>query len=308
MEIASLFENAAEQARVPAPAPCESLRCRAYYPQQYSLGPLKRCDRIMEQHDGVCWAHKDYYEGWWGRHMPSCGYTEDILMNDNVEEMRFQIEHGYVSLQDPELDAALCTWAGCEQFFMFLCEYDQFNYSAYFAHISVIVYRQTNLVINHQVPYQEAFEVLHRLFDRGYIFSHYLGHALHWVERNVQGIFGPADVVYGILCGTGLTYKDIAGKRQMLADTFRVLRSPYFTEADDIRYNTCMGRFWLWVGQLHDQARAAYEPLRFAVLAAAWAPIRLPFWCLDTEEMAEEYPEGLPSKDEWNVLCTGIEC
>jgi hypothetical protein len=39
-------------------------------------------------------------------------------------------------------------------------------------------------------------------------------------------------------------------------------------------------------------------------MAATWAPERLPFWCLDIEEVAEEHPEGLPSKAEWKALCS----
>jgi hypothetical protein len=227
------------------------------------------------------------------------------MMSDQLEEIRFQIEHGYVSLQDPELVAALRQWIGCSLFFMFLCEYDQFDYTAYPSHVSAIVYKQTHRIINRLQTYDQAFEALHRLFDRGYIFGHYLVHSLNWVNRNIQA--SAANVAEGLLYTANVTSRDIAGKRQLLAETFNVLRSPYIKDAaEDDRYNSCIGRFWMWISRLKVAERAAYEPLREAVLAAAWAPERMPFWCLDAEEMAEDYPEGLPSKDEWKVLCATV--
>ena len=130
---------------------------------------------------------------------------------------------------------------------------------------------------------------------------------MNWLNRNIQGTIGPANVVEGLLYTANITFRDIAGKRQLLADTFKVLRNQYIAaEADDDRYNACKGRFWMWVSRLHGQARVAYEPIREAILAAAWAPVRLPFWCLDVDEVAEEHPEGLPSKEEWKALCGGI--
>ena len=262
----------------------------------------RRCDRVKEQHDGTCWEHRDYYKGWWTSHVPTNDYQEDVVMSDRLEEIRFQIENGYVSLRDPELAISLRQWIGCSQFYIFLCEYDQFDYSAYPMHVSAMMYRLSNNVINRLQPYDQAFESLHRLFDRGYIFTHYLAHCLNWVNRNIQA--GAANVVEGLLHYANITFRDIAGKRQMLADNFKMLRHPHIkNEADDDRYNMCRGRFWLWVSELKAAERAAYEPLREAVIAAAWAPARMPFWCLDVEEVAEDYPEGLPSKDEWKALC-----
>ena len=304
-DIDRLFERAAAEVRPPVRAPCESLRCRAWHLPHMSM---RRCDLMTEQHDGTCWEHRDYYKGWWTRHVPANDHAEDTLMYDNQEEIRFQIERGHVSLQDPELGAALRQWIGCSQFFMFLCEYDQFDYSAYPSHVSAISYRLTNNIINRVQTYDQAFESLHRLFDRGYIFTHYLAHCLNWVNRNVQGSLGPANVVEGLLYTANLTFRDIAGKRQLLAETFRVLRNQYIpSDVEDDRYNFCKGRYWIWVSDLKAAERAAYEPIREAVLAAAWAPARMPFWCLDVEEVAEDYPEGLPSKEEWKALCVAAE-
>lgn len=301
--IASLFENAAAEVRLPAKATCESLRCRAWYLPHMSFMKWRRCDAVKEQHDGTCWEHRDYYKGWWSRHVPTNDYTEDVMMSDQLEEIRFQIERGHVSLQDPELVAAMGRWIGCSLFFMFLCEYDQFDYATYPVHVSGIVYRLTNQVINRLKTYDQAFESLHRLFDRGYIFTHYLAHCLDWVNRNIYA--GAANVVEGLLYTANVTFRDIAGKRQLLAESFKVMRSRHIaSDAEDDRYNFCMGRYWMWVSRLKTAERAAYEPIREAVLAAAWAPVRMPFWCLDVEEVAEDYPEGLPSKEEWKVLCT----
>ena len=301
MDIASLFENAAAEVRAPAKAPHESLRCRAWY-SRYCFAPTRRCDRIVEQGDGTCWQHRDYYKGWWTSTVPTSPLMEDNIMLNCEAEIRFQIQNGFVSLQDPELETRLRDFPHYGQFFMMLCEYSEFDYSAYPVHITIIVNKLTQHIIHRRQTYDQAFANLHRLFDRGYVFHHYLINCLIWVADNIKA--GAPNVVEGLLYTANVTFRDIAGKRQMLALLFKTLRNEHIeNDAEDDRYNMCRGRFWLWVSELKAAERAAYEPLREAVLAAAWAPARMPFWCLDVEEVAEDYPEGLPSKEEWKTLC-----
>ncbi len=303
-DIDKLFENAAAPIRPPARATCESRRCRGWDPMQYSLGPLTRCNNVAEQHDGTCWAHRDYYQGWWKRHVPNCEYMEDIIMNDNEEEIIFQIENGYVSLDDKELDAALRLNVGRDLFFIWLCRFPEFNYSVYPVNVSVAVRRQTEHVIYRRLSYEDAFADLHRLFDRGYIFTHYLAHVLNWIKNNIQGILGPATIFDALLRNARVTFRDVAGKRQLLATSLEILRNTAFSAEDDDRYNSCKGRFWMWISSLKEAEKATFDPLKEELMAATWAPERLPFWCLDVEEVAEEHPEGLPSKEAWTKICS----
>lgn len=308
-DIDKLFERAAAEVRPSAAAPCESLRCRAWMPMMYSLGPLRRCERAVEQHDGTCWEHRDYYNGWWARHVPDSEYMEDIFMSDNEEEMRFQIENGYVSLMDPELMETLAMESLRSLFFLWLCQFADFEATAFPAHISACVHR----IVKHDIlyfrkPYEEAFAALHRHFDRGLIFEHYIVHCLEWIAGNIQGCMGPANVLEGLLVSASISYRDIAGRRLQLAEHFQLLRNPYIKSTeDDDRYMSCRGRFWMWVSRLKQVARDSYESLRAEVLAAAWAPARMPFWCLDLEEVVEDYPEGLPDKAEFATLCASIK-
>lgn len=307
-DIDKLFERSAAEVQPPAASPCESLRCRAWYTTQYSFGPLRRCDRIIEQHDGVCCAHSDYYCNWWARHVPDSEYMEDIIMSDKIEEMRFQIEGNYVSLKDPELVERLKQYPFSTLLFIWLCEFADFDATAFPGHISACTYH----IVKHDIlyfrkPYELAFAPLHRHFDRGLIFEYYLLHSLNWIADNIHGCLSPANVLEGLLIGSAISYRDVAGRRLQLAEHFKVLRNRYIKLAEhDDRYTGCKGRFWMWISRLKQMARDSYEPLRGEVLAAAWAPARMPFWCLDSDEVLEDYPEGLPNKMEFAALCASI--
>lgn len=307
-DIDKLFESAAAEVRPPSVAPYESLRCRAWYATQYSFGALLRCNRTVEQHDGVCWAHSDYYCNWWTRHVPNSEYMEDILMGDNFEEMRFQIEGGHVSLKDPMLLERLTQHPFSTLFFLWLCNYEDFDATKFIGHISAC----TNHIVKHDIlyfrkPYELAFASLHRYFDRGLIFEHYLLHSLHWLNDNILGCIGPANIFEGLLNGAVVSFREVAGKRLQLAEHLKILRNRYIKLAeDDDRYTSCKGRFWMWISRLKQEARDEYEPLRGEILATTWAPARMPFWCLDSDEIAEDYPEGLPNKAEFAALCASI--
>jgi len=301
-DIDKLFERAAAEIRQPARAPCESLQCRAWH---MSLMKWRRCTNSAEQHDGTCWAHADYYTHWWRRHVPSNNHEEDTLMYDNLEEMTFQLERGYVSLKDIEIGAFN---PQCDLFFLWLCSFPDFDADKYPAHLNVATYKQTRHIILHQHQYDAAFMELHRYFSRGKIFHLYLIHAVHWIKNNFQGVDGPGLVLDSILRVANVTFWDIAGQRQLLASVLNQFRSSYIkNEAEDDCYNICKGRFWAWVTDLKMGARAAYATLKEELIAAAWAPERLPFWCLDCEEIAEEHPDGLPTKEAWAALCTAVE-
>lgn len=304
--IAEMFERAAAEVRMPVAATHESVRCRAWNMMLYH--GVCRCANMVQQHDGTCWEHANYYRGWWTQHVPTNDGHEDAIMLHYQEEMRFQIEGGYVSLSDPELATALQRNPRQHLFFQWLCSYADFDGTRFPASVAACVSRifKTQL-LGGAVLYEAAFADLHLHFDRGYIFDIYLQIALSWIADNIQGIVGPATMLESVLNCAAISYRDVAGRRLALAEHFNALRSPYFlSAAEDDRYTSCKGRFWMWIARLKQAERNAYEPLREALMAAAWAPTRMPFWCLDVAEQAEDYPEGLPSKAAWATLCASI--
>jgi hypothetical protein len=311
--IAEMFERSAAPVRQPVAAPCESLRCRAFYPQQYSFGSFRRCTGMAEQHDGVCWTHADYYRDWWRRRVPTSDYMEDVILSNNDHEMQFQVSGGYVSLADFELAEALRENPGQHFFFQWLCTYADFDGRRFPASVAACVGRIfKTTILNSRITYEKAFGALHSSFERGYIFEVYLQFCVAWIKDNIQGILGPAKMLDAFLRSATVNYRDIAGRRLVLAEYLNALRNPHIASArilqatDDDRYNTCKGRFWLWVSDLKQAERNAYDPLKAELMAAAWAPTRMPFWCLDVDEVAEDYPEGLPSAAAWSVLCASI--
>ncbi len=309
MDIANLYEQAAAEVRPPAKAPCESRQCRAWYLPQMTMMKWRRCTNAAEQHDGTCWAHAEYYTHWWRRHVPMNDYEEDRLMYDNLEEMTFQIERGYVSVADPKFIKLLRANSKCSLFFLWLNEFPDFNARLFPAHLNCAVYKQTRHIIEHGWSYESAFNELHRFFDRGHIFRLYLAHVVYWITDNIQGIIGPATILDALLhkAKVGVTFRDIAGQRLQLAALLDQLRNPHIKDAEqDDRYNACKGRYWMWVSDLKMAEKAAYAPLKEELIAATWAPERLPFWCLDAEEVVEEHPEGLPTKEAWAALCASI--
>jgi hypothetical protein len=305
-DIDKLFERAAGEVRMPTRATHESQRCRAW--DMILFHGVCRCENMAQQHDGTCWEHANYYRGWWTQHVPTNDGHEDAVMLHYQEEMCFQIERGHVSLSDPELAAALRSNPGQHLFFQWLCAYADFDGTQFPASVATCVDRifKTQL-LRRTVSYEDAFANLHLHFDRGYIFDIYLQIAISWIADNIQGIVGPANMLESVLNCAAISYRDIAGRRLALAEHFKKLRSQYIASAaEDDRYNSCKGRFWMWISQLKQAERNAYDPLKAELMAATWAPARMPFWCLDAEEVAEEYPEGLPTKAAWAALCDAV--
>ncbi len=318
-DIDKLFERAAAKTKS---------QCRAWEKRDCSPGPLKRCNNMILQHDHVCLAHKDYYKGWWKRHVPNSASMEEIILCDNAVEMRFQIENGYVSLSDFELERELHWNPQHRRFFIFLCSYGKFNPYAHHLSIQCAVDRSFRDIITDQESYSEAYEDLHKYIDKDWIFDIYLQNLVSWIKGNIHDISYPEEIFDRMLRQANISYAHVAGQCDDLASHLSDLRKPdrdddeddedsYYDDEDDEDcdyddnyddlYDTCKNLFWGFIYDLKADAKARYEPLRSEVLAAAWAPERMPFWCLDVEEVAEEHPEGLPSKEEWKALCSAAE-
>lgn len=62
--------------------------------------------------------------------------------------------------------------------------------------------------------------------------------------------------------------------------------------ATDVR--PLLGDAWKkYVAEKRAQHKKAYAPLKEELMAATWHPRRFAAWCLDIEEVAEEFPDGL---------------
>jgi hypothetical protein len=287
-----------------------SAQCRAWLPYNYSLGPAKRCTLQATTEQGTCTYHKDYYVNWWMRHIPVCGtaYMSDIIMHDYKEAMLFQLQNNYVSVHDDEFYDILETVHNIDsQYILFLCKHTEFNLEAWPQYIYKIVRERFQNRTIQTVPFLQAYGDLYSYVDKMCIFDAYIQVALDWIVRNIQGVLGPAGILDAFLRASDIQYQHIAGRRQVIASYFKVLRNAHInTEDDDMRYTTCLGRYWMWVSNLKDGARKVYTPLKEELMAAAWEPKRMPYWCLDAEEVTEEYPEGLPSKSDHTAMCKKI--
>ncbi len=286
-------------------------QCRAWLPYNYSLGPAKRCNLQATTEQGTCTYHKDYYTNWWMRHIPVCGtaYMSDIIMHDYKDAILFQLKNKYVSVDDDEFYDILETVHNIDtQYILFLCKHTEFNLEAWPYYIHKIVRERFYNRTVQYVKFSQAYDDLYSHIDKMLLFDAYIQVALDWIVENIQGVLGPAGILDAFLRASDIQYQHIAGRRQVIASYFKVLRNSHIsTDDDDMRYTACLGRYWMWVSQLKDSARDSYTPLKEELMAAAWEPRRMPYWCLDIEEVAEEYPEGLPSKSDHAALCTKID-
>ena len=293
----------------PTKASCESQQCRAYYPFQYTLGPVQRCPNAAVQHDGTCWEHADYYTDWWSRHIPDTAYMADVLLCDNKHEMVYQLRNGYVSINDDAFAHYMTTRTVDVLFIEFLCMHTNFNVEDWpNLMVHLVNERFVKSILHLHKSAAEAFAPLYSYIDRASIFDIYVQLVVNWIKHNLQGVIGPAGVFDAYLRTADVEYRHIVGNRQRIAGYIKVLRNQHIpNDDDDMLYTACMGRYWMWVSNLKERARHTYAPLKEELMAASWAPQRMPFWCLDSEETIEEYPDGLPSKADHTALCKKID-
>jgi hypothetical protein len=307
--IADMYTRAAGPIQKPTKATHESRQCRAFHPFQYTLGPVQRCQNSAVQHDGTCWEHTDYYRDWWSRHIPCSAYMADILLCDNAHEILYQLKNGYVSIEDTDFKDCMTTRNIDVVFIVFLCRHTNFNVAEWPGlMVRLVNERFTKSILHLHKSAAEAFAPLYSYIDRASIFDIYIQLVIDWVNHNLQGVIGPAGVFDSFLRTADVHYGHIVGNRQRIATYINVMRNQHISnDDDDMLYTACCGRYWMWVSHLKERARRTYAPLKEELMAASWAPQRMPYWCLDWEEVAEEYPEGLPSKAEHAALCKKIE-
>lgn len=324
--LTSLYARAAAASPLlppPSRAPRESLRCRAFDER----GRL--CKNIIQYHDHVCHEHVDYYRDWWRKNMKNIVYIDAIGIGSHfrrhqqlyLEEFDFQLGGGYVDFDDPYFKEAMChmetiicdiisnrklaehsmyldnTW---NVFFLYLCSFQTFNPNQWPAFLTMLFLNMaygdsiydcgnTKKVIHHlynrlldniHINYKDLLrihiEVLGWMYSkvkfRGYDFAHY-------IAKHLENLPQP------FCCCTEELLREFG---PMDAETKELV----YSEADFISS--------LAKNLLHGHM----SHLRSDLMAATWAPKRLPFWTLDEAEIAETFRGGIrPTYDEWLAIC-----
>ncbi len=278
------------------PAIAMPAQCRAWLPYNYSLGCAKRCNKITDNENITCNNHKDYYTNWWSRHIPihDTGITYFDLMRHYKESILFQLQNKYVTVNDDELYDIINKTPNVDiGYILFLCKYAGLKLWPQCLYNIMHQHFQHGCV--HLWQYNKVFGYLYSYVDRMLVFDAYIQNGLTVVSRE---ICEPLLQLNKYL-RADIEYQTIVGRCEIIASYFKVLRN-------DRQYTICLERFWAWVSELKDRARSAYAPLKEELMAAAWEPRRMPFWCLDIEEVSEEFPDGLPCKSDHISLCTKL--
>ena len=270
MDLSTLFhEEVAPSKRATRP----SLRCRAF-----TNGT--RCMNCKSQHDGTCWEHRDYYTGWWDRVRTTSIDDFWIMLLKKEKEIEFQLDGGFVDYTD----AADAVHNSHIELFLYLCKRPTFRAADWpRVRVRAITYLTGRYMYGID-RWNTIFAPLIRHYPICYIF-----------QESFQIVMGVQkwrkDFKY-FLADTQVEYKDIFPIRRQL-----------FECLDRHGDLTLKSEFLLWLAPLKEAERFVVEPLRQEIVAAGWAPERMPFWCLDLDEIAELYPEGLPSKEEHLAAC-----